>query len=181
MVEDAWVRVNRVPAGAARRFSNSAGTERSAQGRAGFARRSEPLRASTVLAFPPLCDGRLRREHNVPVGELQSLYSQPAHCALRHRFLLPWAQNQTSICGLRRGIRRHRRLSLDLPASLETRTWRHREVDSLAQSPKLRGLAGLRSPCISATVTLCSRALRRHLGCRRESFFSAIYCHEVSH
>jgi len=39
-----------VPAGAARRASNRAGTARSGQGRALLARRSEPLPASTVLA-----------------------------------------------------------------------------------------------------------------------------------
>jgi hypothetical protein len=45
------------PAGAARRKSKSAGTERSRQGRAS-ARRSESLPASTGLAFPTTVDGR---------------------------------------------------------------------------------------------------------------------------
>jgi hypothetical protein len=44
------------PAGAARRKSKSAGTERSRQGRAS-ARRGESLPASTVLAFPSRSTG----------------------------------------------------------------------------------------------------------------------------
>src|SRR5215469_6826655 len=60
-----------------------AGTERRAQGRAGFARRSEPLRASTVLAFSSLHFRRAAPAgtNNVPVGELRvSIFIVSAEC-----------------------------------------------------------------------------------------------------
>jgi len=76
--------------------------------------------------------------------------------------------------------RRFRRLSLCLPASLETQTWGHREFVP-SPSPRTARPGRSRPPCISATVILSSRASCRHLGCRPKRFFSPIYCHQVSY
>src|SRR5581483_8473797 len=57
------------PAGAARRNTFACTTARSGQGRAGVARRSKPLPASTVVRSTPL-DGRLRWGGGHPAGGL---------------------------------------------------------------------------------------------------------------
>ena len=99
----------------------------------------------------------------------QSLYSQSAHCASRHRFLLPWRRTRPPFA-VSGEFRSHRRLSLDLPASLETQIRRPREVCLPLPVPRRRGLRPcsinsggasivLRSP---ETPTLWSASERRH-------------------
>src|ERR1700691_1759930 len=93
------------------------------------------------------------------------------------------AQNQTSMCGLGR-IGLHRRLSLDLPASLETQDWEPRKVAFLRSVPEWRGLAG-RANCASQYSISGHRSgglffadLGRGFA---EALFSPIHRHQVSH
>ena len=96
------------------------------------------------------------------------------------------AQNQTSICGLGRR-RRHRRLSLDSPASLETRNWEPQEVSFgfLRPIPRWQGLAGCAALHLGYIFFLPARfssRLRSHLGhAWLKGTFSAVYRHQVSH
>ena len=60
--------------------------------------------------------------------------SPSARCASRHRFLR-WRRTRPPFA-VSGEFRRHRRLSLDLPASLETQSWRPREVCLLLPNPQ---------------------------------------------
>jgi len=66
--------------------------------------------------------------------------------ASRHRFLL--RRRTRPPCAVSGGFGLHRRLSLDLPASLETQNWEPRKVAFPRSVPKRRGLAG-RANCAS--------------------------------
>src|SRR5712691_5513221 len=107
---------------------------------------------------------------------------QSAHGASRHRFLLSRAQNQTSICGLRRGppspkikfgfTCQPRNPNLEASGSLVF----PRPVPETARPGRFALTAYL------ATVTLSWLASRRDLSPRRpEGLFLAIYRHQVSH
>jgi hypothetical protein len=104
-----------------------------------FARRSEPLRTSTVLAFPLSPTGGVAGTR-FPLVSLEQMILRgqmsPARGASRHRFL-PWRRTRPPFA-VSGGFRRHRRLSLDLPASLETRTRGHRKVGLPSPSPQNR-------------------------------------------
>jgi len=109
--------------------------------------------------------------------------SPSARCASRHRFLR-WRRTQTSICGLRR-ISPSRRLSLDLPASLETpKVEASRSLSSLDPVPKPRGLAGRAALHLGYNCHLwprCQAALPATLICVSNGRRSRFYGHQVSH
>jgi hypothetical protein len=116
-------------------------------------------RSASIVPFGSILASRrpVMRESARQNTSVRVHRSPSARCASRHRFLR-WRRTRPPFA-VSGEFRRHRRLSLDLPASLETQTRRPREVFLPLPSPQTARPG--RSRCSASRLPFPSRAARQ--------------------